>query len=665
MSSPIVESENMNPNAANTKSSTPVSKKPRLSRNNSHSIPYVEIISRRKPESVKSEETSDSDKMDQISESSFLDQGSSDDKSNGLKRSDRRERLKQEKELRMKEEQERLALEKLQKEEKRRARKLRMQETKAHQEEDVSDEENESESEEEEVKEEEEPRPISEYERRRLENIARNKAILAGLGVVPISRFMPPPEPSKPKSKSKPKKVPKPDPESRVTRKSARIAGVDAQHVRLGINEESTEVVVKKERKRLEGDLMADDVFKGEGAGDFLKGMSEAGTIYHRNGQGEPVLGETDDEVVKSMRDMFSKIHIKHKEDSYKLVPSRIYTAVFHPSADKHLIYVGDKTGTIGLWDVTALSNDADADLKSTIYQFKPHTDSVSSLLFNPSNSNQLFSCSYDSSIRMFDVEKSVFSEIFVAPSKHTFIQSMDIESLNGNPNALWFSTNHGEIGRRDLREPIEKTLYLDLSLKKINTVNLHETSPHYLLTSALDRTCQIFDVRKQNTKRKSVDDEENDEFIPHYHQVWEYAHGKSCNSAYFNKGASLGALKTSIVSTSYDDKIRIWKGIELDHLGEVNVENIPEPIKIYHNNQTGRWVTNFRANWHPNLPCVLVGSKNHSIDIISGTNGELIRSLSDDRVTAIPAVVGVHPNSATQLIVSANASGKCIVWSE
>lgn len=36
-----------------------------------------------------------------------------------------------------------------------------------------------------------------------------------------------------------------------------------------------------------------------------------------------------------------------------KVVPERVYSLVVHPSVTKELVFVGDKTGFIGLWDAT------------------------------------------------------------------------------------------------------------------------------------------------------------------------------------------------------------------------------------------------------------------------------------------------------------------------
>ncbi|KAL9934768.1 hypothetical protein V8E36_006543 [Tilletia maclaganii] len=101
-----------------------------------------------------------------------------------------------------------------------------------------------------------------------------------------------------------------------------------------------------------------------------------------------------------------------------------------------------------------------------------------------------------------------------------------------------------------------------------------------------------------------------------------------------------------------------------LAKLGGVNI--LETPVKtVPHNNQTGKWLTMFRAKWNGNAavePHFSLGSMHRHAEIWSG-KGELLRSLYDEEwVTAVPAVTAMHPRRVGRL-VTGNASGKCYLW--
>lgn len=138
-----------------------------------------------------------------------------------------------------------------------------------------------------------------------------------------------------------------------------------------------------------------------------------------------------------------------------------------------------------------------------------------------------------------------------------------------------------------------------------------------------------------------------------------EWVHGKSVSSAYWSP------FGNQIVSTSYDDHIRLWtkKHSELSRSGAVHSMR---PFKnISHNCQTGKWLTILRAQWSPNphvYPHFTIGNMDHSLDIYSG-QGERLAKLSDpSKITAVQAVTCSSP-TVTARVASGNASGRCVLW--
>src|SRR5450432_356631 len=85
-----------------------------------------------------------------------------------------------------------------------------------------------------------------------------------------------------------------------------------------------------------------------------------------------------------------------------KITPDRVYSLGFHPTAEKPLIFAGDKLGNLGLFDasqdapeVKAEENGDNEELddlpEPAITAFKLHSRTISSFLF-PADPNFLYS---------------------------------------------------------------------------------------------------------------------------------------------------------------------------------------------------------------------------------------------------------------------------------
>lgn len=83
------------------------------------------------------------------------------------------------------------------------------------------------------------------------------------------------------------------------------------------------------------------------------------------------------------------------------------------------------------------------------------------------------------------------------------------------------------------------------------------------------------------------------------------------------------------------------------------------------------RWVTMFRTVWNENKrfgydhPHFVIGNMNHPISVFAAETGsKLIDLYDEDRITAVPGCNSVHPTSDRLAIISANASGRVVLWS-
>lgn len=90
------------------------------------------------------------------------------------------------------------------------------------------------------------------------------------------------------------------------------------------------------------------------------------------------------------------------------------------------------------------------------------------------------------------------------------------------------------------------------------------------------------------------------------------------------------------------------------------------EPTRVVkHDNQTGRYVSVFKAQWSSNkavVPHWTSGNMRRSIDIYA-YNGSLLAQLYDSSaITAVPAITASHPNRPDRAY-GGNGSGKLYVW--
>ncbi|KAJ6759118.1 hypothetical protein OIU74_025726 [Salix koriyanagi] len=96
--------------------------------------------------------------------------------------------------------------------------------------------------------------------------------------------------------------------------------------------------------------------------------------------------------------------------------------------------------------------------------------------------------------------------------------------------------------------------------------------------------------------------------------------HERAVHSAYFSPSGS------SLASTSFDDTIGILSGV-----------NFEDTSRVQHSNQTGRWISSFRATWGWDDSFVYVGNMKRGVDIISPDQRRVIKTLQSPHMTAIP----------------------------
>lgn len=255
----------------------------------------------------------------------------------------------------------------------------------------------------------------------------------------------------------------------------------------------------------------------------------------------------------------------------------------FHPSESKPILFAADKLGHLGILDASqekpAVSeDDEDDDPDPVLTTLKPHTRTISSMMIHPSKPTRLYTASYDSSIREFDLEKTTSSEKYGPASTNIDEALSGVDMAADDPNTLYWTNLDGGFGRYDTRTALsEKAVsHWQLCEKKIGGFSLCPSQSHYFATASLDRTLKLWDLRKLSFE----------EPIP----VAEHESRLSVSHAAFN---AAGQIATS----SYDDTLKLYdlgrQGISSWAEGHSlsDKEFRPDTV-VRHNCQTGRWVT-------------------------------------------------------------------------
>ncbi|KAJ3564049.1 hypothetical protein NP233_g8544 [Leucocoprinus birnbaumii] len=557
---------------------------------------------------------------------------------------------------------------------------------------------------------------LSQYELEREANIARNRALMEGLEVSHISSTLGIAKKAKPAAKPKPvqpaKRKRKDTEEEAPRRQSARLrkTTVDpnetpAQKKKREAEEEALRIKQEEERLAAEEQARAakrprhEDLVLHKLVEQDPEDISTLNTTFKSViSQPQPRrVGDFDGfeyENDKAKQEQREVEDLRKRLGSLKVVArakvnqNRIYSSAYHPDVSKDLIFFGDKHGELGIWDARAPPDeiedeDGDVDVDTReggkYWRLQPHwpatsKSSISSIKFNPVDAHSVYTTSYDCTIRSLSFTTEVSQEIY-ASEDHILITHVD---LTPSGHEMWISDGIGGATHLDLREGKSKARRFGLSDNKIGCISVNPARPSFILTASNNRTLKVWDVRKLQTlvselsdssgKAKAAEPAEYDyEVVTQFTASkrgsgllrGEWPHDKSCSSAYWDPRGR------QIVSTSYDDTLRLWNMDSSALDGSGPFKSFKPFSRIRHDCQTGRWVTILRAQWSSNpdvYPHFTIGNMKHSLDIFSG-KGDLVARLSDpSRITAVQAVTCSHPN-IVERAASGNASGRCVLW--
>lgn len=363
-----------------------------------------------------------------------------------------------------------------------------------------------------------------------------------------------------------------------------------------------------------------------------------------------------------------------------KVIPERIYSMAVHPDPTRDLVFAGDKSGYISLWDCTDAGrpvesksttknpvgddgedDEGEAEVETSYgrwWNWKAHrANSVSLLKFRPGQPGSIYSSAYDGTLRVTHFETGMSEEVINGDhwEQDALIHSFDFDPTG---NQLWASDNDGGLIWRDLRQPMADAKRWNIDYYKVGSVSVNQANPNLAATAHLKRFMALWDLEKlQGLPEDATRDE-----IVEKAQIVQHEHEKACSSAYFDPTG------TRLASTSYDDSIRVWD-LDPSNLAALRKTYGATPFKpvkrFTHNCQVGRYVTVLRARWStiPSLPPHLhIGSMERSVDLYSPDGTSIARLYDPDYITAVPAVTACHPTRPDRYY-GGSASGKISFW--
>ncbi|KAI9918986.1 hypothetical protein PsorP6_011792 [Peronosclerospora sorghi] len=321
--------------------------------------------------------------------------------------------------------------------------------------------------------------------------------------------------------------------------------------------------------------------------------------------------------------------------DIVKAVQERIYSVAFLPRADHLVIACGDKVGHVALWTP---STEANTEPSVSMAVYRPHSTPVSQLVFP--DSSKLISSSFDGTVREFDL-RAAASVVVYDTNDGAGISSL---ALASTPHCYYVSCDDGTVRWIDRRVQGQQSSKYQLHERKINTVHAHPHLGFCVATASLDRTVCLWDARMLAAKKPTPL-----VTLPHY---------RSVNCAYFSPRN--GAWMVTVGQDSYID---MFDTSSLTSSAKAPI-SLPDSIRVRHNNVTGRWLTKFHAAWDPKRPNQFVIGcleQPRRIQIFRAGRRRPVRELQSPNFASVHSINAFHPH--LELIAGGNSSGRLALW--
>jgi len=284
---------------------------------------------------------------------------------------------------------------------------------------------------------------------------------------------------------------------------------------------------------------------------------------------------------------------------------------------------MGDKFGNMGIWNVDQGEDSGD-------YSFVPHSAYLGELKFASDNPSLLYSVSRDGSLRCLDLQKQVFQEAIV----YDYEDSLSCFDFH-TPHVFLVGSKSGDVLVVDKREKNNLAAH-SASTKTLKCVSVHPLQKEYFATTGTDTLVNIFDVRKMNKKLKPISTMKEG--------------GKTMDVCHFSL-----ITGNKLLACGYDDRVRIY-----------DTSNLSQPkllSQCRHDNNTGRWLSNFRPIWAPlREDTWVIGNitaKPRRIEMYD-SSCKLRLNITNDDITYVTSIHAFHPTK--NLLFGGNSSGKVVL---
>ncbi|KAH9627056.1 hypothetical protein KSS87_023744 [Heliosperma pusillum] len=449
--------------------------------------------------------------------------------------------------------------------------------------------------------------PMTEYERRRLENIKRNGDMLSSLNINSIlaDPSFKRPRPGTPREWHK-----------RVyerSRSSLRTKGIPASNPSGLSYDKPCKVTTPVSNN---GPITMRNVYKGDEESHYsfverLRAVEmNSGTNVGRVSVQEPVKLES------------FKLE---SENVTRIVPDDATVIRFLPTSDTNLVVGGSRSGFLGVWEAT--SRDADKFGKA-VHFYRPHSSIIYGISVHPFSPTKIYSCCGDGLLRLMNIGREEFDLLYSSSGSALY----SVYQPPNDANSTYIGEGLGGLNLYDGRAGKIANSWL-LHKDRINSIDFNPSNTYVVATASSDCQACLWDLRKMNNQ----------------HLVCKafktFTHKSSIHSAYFSPSGSCLAI------SSWGHKIAVLRGADF------------EDNYVIHRAHLGyTQISCSRAIWGWDDTYLYMGCKKRRVEVLSVPQGKTTATLESSLVSSLSFQFDAHP-CKVGMLVGASSSGKAFLW--
>ncbi|XP_074311280.1 uncharacterized protein LOC141647126 [Silene latifolia] len=453
--------------------------------------------------------------------------------------------------------------------------------------------------------------PMTEYERRRLENIKRNGDMLSSLNINSILSNLTDSSLKRPRGRpAGPREWQKRIYER--SRSSLRTQGIPASHPSGLSYDKPCDLTTPLSNKE---PITMRNVYKDdeESHYSFVKRL--------RALEMNPVTNVGRVAVQEPVKPESFKLE---SENVARIVPEGLTVIRFLPTSGTTVVVAGTRFGSLGVWAAT--SRDAN-DIGKTVHLYRPHSSTIYGIYVHPFSPTKIYSCCGDGLLRVTDIGTEKFDLLYSTSSGSA------IYSLSQPPddvNSIYIGERLGlKLYDRRAGKIVNSWL---LHKGRINSIDFNPSNTNVLATTSTDGLACLWDLRKINNRQSKCK------------PFLTFTREKSIHSAYFSPSGSCLAI------TSSDHMIAVLGGADFDDnhiIYRGHSRNIPLCS---------------RAIWGWDDTYLYMGCKKRRVEVLSVPQRKTTATLESSLVSSLPFQFDAHP-CKVGMLVGASSGGMAFLW--